>query len=209
MPPIAVPGAWQVTVVQNGTSGEVAVNTWCVQTDGTPLTQGLADAIAESFRLFYYGLRTYRSDETSIGHIYVDDLGNPGTTGYDAVLTNSAAGTDPYTLPYDIACCISLLTSQRGRSYRGRIFLGHLGRTCLDPNNPYFVAGFVTAVQAEMVTLEDNLQATAGVLANLAVHSRKLGLSTQVGRSRVGYVPDRIRRRRNKLGEQYSTQVLL
>lgn len=112
------------------------------------------------------------------------------------------AASSAKTLPAEVACCLTLLTDTPGGRTRGRMYLGGLTTSFLDPDETAAVAGlFQTQIVGAVahrfgVKVVDGIHVDDEAEAELHVVSRVGGSSRGVGGIRVGAVPDSQRRRR-------------
>lgn len=113
----------------------------------------------------------------------------------------SGNSSDP-TLPYEVACCLSLKTAFRGPRNRGRLYLGGLTQTLMAGNGNFqapFVAGIAAAFDE---TFLQALNTTTGNDAHVV--SRAYNSSVPITGVSAGVVPDSQRRRRRSRLEAYS-----
>jgi hypothetical protein len=114
------------------------------------------------------------------------------------------SGTGGTSLPYEVACALSLGTGVRGRSSRGRTYLGPIsaGTIAATPNEGLFDPAVTLAIaQGWWANVAVALAATPGL--QLVVLSVKNATVLAVSNVRVGQVPDSQRRRRRSLPEAY------
>lgn len=115
----------------------------------------------------------------------------------------NAKGTLPVStaLPWEVALCLTLNSNERGRSYRGRTYLGGLTQSQMG-NSGMFNAAQVQGIAANFGSIF-----VAGVNANTGcqfqVVSRTHLVASPVQGVRVGLVPDSQRRRRRNQPEGY------
>lgn len=111
------------------------------------------------------------------------------------------AGIDSsHTLPYEVACALTLTTRQAGRSGKGRVFLGGLTTSALATNGMY--STLVEGVASDFATkvLVAIRQTTPWEVVICSRRTLKLWEVTGV---KVGKVPDSQRRRRGLQNENY------
>lgn len=148
---------------------------------------------------------TVAYDEVRAAHVQIVD-GHPkwvGDTHFEPI-TGTHAGTG-FALPPQIAMALSLGTSARGRSKRGRTYLGPLSQACVDVASGMFKSdsaqGIAAAWQAAMLTG----MLTAPNPYKLVILSPKTDARYLVTDVRVGVTPDTQRRRRKSYPELYTT----
>jgi hypothetical protein len=136
--------------------------------------------------------------------------GKPHPVNYDVAtqfvpFAPPIVGASQTTLPYEVACVLSHTTGQRGKSHRGRTYLGPLGGGLMSGNTGLFGVAGVTTIAASFWTnfVQTLKTGTAGKQLQLCVLSTKLATTFPVTGVRVGVVPDSQRRRRKKLLENY------
>ena len=144
-------------------------------------------------------------DEARCAHVQIVD-GHPkwvGDTVFQPIVGHNV-GTG-FPLPPQIAMCLSLGTSARGRSKRGRTYLGPLAKaTVLNPTGmfaPNSALGMAEAWKAAMLTG----MLTAPNPYKLVILSPKTDARYLVTDVRVGVTPDTQRRRRKSYPELYTT----
>lgn len=116
--------------------------------------------------------------------------------------TQAVGNSDGATLPYEVACCLSLKTAFRGPRNRGRFYLGGLTQTIMGANGnfqPTAVAGLAAAFDEKFL---QPLNQTTGNDAHIV--SRAYATSTPITGVSAGVVPDSQRRRRRTRLEAYS-----
>lgn len=106
-------------------------------------------------------------------------------------------GTGP-TLPYEVACAVTLQTDKRGPSGRGRIYLPPFITSSMVAGGLFEAATTLKCAQAIGAFLED--VATASGHVPLVVSRRRIQLN-EVTSLNVGRVPDSQRRRRRSQDE--------
>jgi hypothetical protein len=109
------------------------------------------------------------------------------------------------SLPYEVACVMSLGTGQRGKSHRGRTYLGPVAMNSMPftaGSQGTYVPAIVDAVGAAFWTHIVTALAAAPSL-QLVVASIKNATVLPVTAVRVGTVPDSQRRRRKSQAEAY------
>jgi hypothetical protein len=122
-----------------------------------------------------------------------------------SVVLSKAGGGPSLVYPPQVALAVSLGTTRRGATGRGRIFLpapamsigGNTGRISTTDRNA--VAGSVAQLLNDL-----NNQPRIDAFAPSVVIASSKGYNTEVNSVRVGDVLDTIRTRRNEMGESYS-----
>jgi hypothetical protein len=127
-------------------------------------------------------------------------------TQYASFNPATAKGTGQVAndLPWEVAMCMTLNSNVRGRSFRGRSYLGPLSNGIMDPNGllrPAIANGIAGAFGSVFVA---GVNANTG--AQFQVISRTHLSAAPIQGVRVGVVPDSQRRRRRSQLEAY-TQV--
>lgn len=114
------------------------------------------------------------------------------------------AGTaTPPSLPYEVACALTLQTDKRGPSGRGRIYLPPLDPGVMAAGGLFETTSINTLGHMLGAFFEDVESASGHVPV---VVSRRRIILTEVTSVSVGYVPDSQRRRRRSQDEQRTTQ---
>lgn len=215
------PRLWRCNI-NAATPGEQIVNTLWVQQDlasAAPFsTQQVADRVRDSWNKFILGgndgslavqnMFAGTTDWTSIGAYKVDALGK-STEQAEATFGPLCVGSASNAMPPQIAVCMTTLTGAPGRSQRGRMFLGGLGRDQLTS------AGRMTAVDSQrlsdsfakfMIAVRSDAldpdEIRPVVVSPTKTQARKI---TQVS---CGDLYDVIRSRRKSLREQRTLAVV-
>jgi hypothetical protein len=102
------------------------------------------------------------------------------------------------SLPYEVACAVTLQTDKRGPSGRGRLYLPAFITSAMDPLG-VFQANVVTRAGAAFGRLFDSVQTDKGWVP--VVVSRRRFVLNEVKSITVGKVPDAQRRRRRSQDE--------
>lgn len=109
--------------------------------------------------------------------------------------TGGAATT---SLPYEVACCVSLQTDHRGASGKGRFYLPPFTKDAIT-NHGLFNMGVVSPVIVAVGAYIDAVKASTELVP--IVVSRKHRILNEVTSINCGIVPDSQRRRRRSLSE--------
>lgn len=102
------------------------------------------------------------------------------------------------SLPYEVACCVTLQSNYRGASGRGRFYLPPFAYVAMAPNGIYNL-GVVGGVGTAVGTFFDSVMLDTDV--EPIVVSRRRRVLNSVQTVEVGKVPDSQRRRRRSLDE--------
>ena len=142
--------------------------------------------------------------EVGVVQLNQDDAGGDVTESYGtqwfmypggSIPTGSAAG---FTLPYEVSCCVSLQTDQRGARGKGRFYLPPFVVTTMAVHG-LFNVGMVNGNVGHIGTYIDSVK---GLTPHVPlVVSRKFKVLNEVKSINVGVVPDSQRRRRRSLSE--------
>jgi hypothetical protein len=225
--------AWRAAVHTTLGSGEEAINVFHLADLGTPYSPDVAGAlavgqvVADAWAAFYHATppalgavnalfpSSIRFDEVRVARVTVTAPapvvnGKPKPVNYDVPtqfvpMAAGLLGTAPNSLPYEVALCLSLGTGQRGKSHRGRTYLGPLATGLMAGTQGLFDAAIVQATAATWWT-EFAARLKTGVggkQLELVVLSQKLATLFPVTGVRVGVVPDSQRRRRRSQQEAY------
>src|ERR1041385_1621876 len=102
------------------------VNPFGLITATVTLTQAVADVVASTVANAYEDLRGAMRSTSAWDHVVVTDLRTEGAPEFESVnggfpLVGTDSGED---LPYQNAAVITWRTALRGRSFRGRTYLG-------------------------------------------------------------------------------------
>jgi hypothetical protein len=154
--------------------------------------------------------KTANYDEVRAAHVQI--VGStvkwaPGTqTVYAPII--ATAGQGP-SLPAQVACTVTLHSGVRagkkGRSGRGRIYLGPLSSNIIDPLTGTFIAGLPQSLGAAWKKFMVTAMHTGAAPFSLVVLSPATNARYVVTDVAVGQVPDTQRRRRKSLPELYVT----
>lgn len=170
------------------------------------LGTAMVDPLAGTMRTMLSGQAVW--DEIRAAHVQIDGgivKWAAGTDTYFKALGggfNSGAGAP---LPPQLACCITFHTGVRagkkGRSGRGRAYLGPLAVPCLNAGTAAFATGFPAAVAAAWKThlvtaMDTGPDPFKAVVLSPATNARYLITDVLVGQ-----IPDDQRRRRRSLLE--------
>lgn len=157
-------GAGLAVVRGTFTGGEPLQNVFAFFLDGT-LTQDLADDVATALGLAYSEIDNFTSDVVTYHDVEVTDIRTE--TGPQFI---STAGAFPITgaatghgLPYQTAALVSWSTESRGRSFRGRTYIG--GFTEAHSNGNGIDTALVTALEAFADAMLDPPVVSFGVLS--------------------------------------------
>lgn len=124
----------------------------------------------------------------------------------------TAKGSELNALPNAVAMAVSFGTSLAGRSGKGRLYLGGIDRQTLDQSGRFLpaVTDEVALNFRDFIQFCNNDDGTpGGASVGLGVLSRVQSTLTEIGRVRVGDVPDVQRRRRNGLREVYASREVI
>jgi hypothetical protein len=201
MPLPVLPDFFLASARFENTGGEISMNTFCFRNESS-FPEG--DTVAEQIRDVLDSFYGDRSDTGSnvgrylAGSLHslsyvIYDLGDPDGGGYELaseVFPTTAVASPPIAPP-DLAVCLSWTTAKRGRSFRGRTFVGPLSDLALD------ATGRVPdAVRTTLSAAGSKLIGQAGTRAvSLHVLSRTKGLATPVTGGYVDNAYDVQRRR--------------
>jgi len=126
----------------------------------------------------------------------------PLPTQVSPFAANTGGTASDITLPYEVACCLTLNTNTRGTSrFRGRTYLGPFSAGMMGSNgnfDPTKVNALATAFGTDVIASVE-----ASTDYELHVISQKYGTSAKVTGVKVGQVPDSQRRRRRDRVENY------
>lgn len=114
-----------------------------------------------------------------------------------------AGGSGDPALPYQNAIGLSLRTGNDSRRGRGRVYLPYVGGASLELTTGLIPAAGRDTIDTRFTTFRDEID-TEPAIDYWGVYSRLDNVIRRVVSVRVGVVPDTIRRRRNKRGENYS-----
>ena len=128
---------------------------------------------------------------------------NPNTYEFTTPLAGTSGGT---TLPLQVAMTASLRTGLAGKRYNGRLYLPAPAQALA---GLYWSEDYRPTMQTAVATLLTNLNvitdAANGVVACVISSRGTPGPVNAITGVTIGRVPDTIRRRRNKLTENYPT----
>lgn len=100
-------------------------------------------------------------------------LEDPSLAAGDAGYTSAIAGTISTAIaPLQVACCISLKTAKRGRTYQGRMFIGGLSQSQLGTDGRTFGANFVTTMGQCITGYKDAVDPALNANGAMAVCSK-------------------------------------
>lgn len=123
MPFIPVPEAWEV-VVRNTLGSIDVVNVFGYHSTDT-LDQAAADAVGTVLNNAWEDLLGFLSTGFTMGTVTVTDLSEVTGAQFVATTYGGDDGTDATgALPFQVAALISWRTNTRGRSFRGRTYMG-------------------------------------------------------------------------------------
>lgn len=125
MPPLVVPQAALVTV-RGTTQGRPWANVIGVGSElgAFPLNQTKADAIGAAVRDLYELLDTMMHNTWTMDTVEVLDLSSDTAPSYDVINAQIVGDNAGDPMPSNLALVATHRTGKRGRSYRGRTFLG-------------------------------------------------------------------------------------
>jgi hypothetical protein len=129
---IPVPNCWQVTVKQH--LGTHQIDNVLHIKNGTTLTQTFADYVWAAIHDAYTasGLASGCTTEWGVDQVVVTDLTTETAPQFNGSGDPIAGGSGGQPLPVQTSSLIRWSTALRGRSYRGRMYVG--GATELDSN---------------------------------------------------------------------------
>jgi hypothetical protein len=195
------------------TNPEVAITPAIVATFGDKLAAAWGDFLladtfidANGLDVAQYLARSVTYDEVRAAHVQI--VGDTvkwaaGTQTYYAPLGGNSGQGD--SLPAQVACTVTFHTGvragKRGRSGRGRAYLGPLGAKSINTLTGLFATGFAEAIATQfkahlMVGMNTGPNPFQLVVLSPATNARYL-----VQDILVGHVPDTQRRRRKSLIE--------
>lgn len=204
MPLPEIPDHFYVQAIFSRSNGDDVVNTFCFRNHRDVVGESHTDpALLESLRdvldSFYgttgttaAGVGRYLQMQLFGLRYVVYDLGQPLAGGAEiasATFSNSPGSTN--NLPADVALVITWRTMLRGRSYRGRTYLGPLVEAAMDSSgNP--ASAFITRI-SEVAPLLIGADGTRDW--QISVLSRTVPTATPVVRADVDHEFDTQRRR--------------
>ena len=115
-----------------------------------------------------------------------------------------ARGAGNQSMPYEVACCLSLGTGLRGGRNRGRCYLGPLNPQIVDVTGKFLMGVVRPMAESWKRCLVDRMQ-TEVFGMELVIASGRFGTCQPVTEVRVGEIPDSQRRRRRSQNENYVT----
>lgn len=125
MPPIELANTWRIVAQFPRTDGDLVSNVWHV--NGAVATQPELQTLADALALEWDTTGWHGSLRDTVGAptwiVYDLNPGNP--IAAEAVATQVSTGVGS-SVPSEIAAVITLRTGLRGRSFRGRTFVGPL-----------------------------------------------------------------------------------
>lgn len=107
-------------------------------------------------------------------------------------------GSGSTSLPYEVACCVSLQTDHRGPSGKGRFYLPPFSKDGIT-NHGLFNMGVVSPVVVAVGAYIDNIKASTSLKPIVVSRTKKI--LNEVTSITCGIVPDSQRRRRRSLSE--------
>lgn len=131
MPPVELANAWRIVLEYSRTDGDQVQNVFHV--NGAPADaaelQVLADAAIAEWDTSNWVPQLRQT--TDLTKVVVSDLnpGNPVTAEATRAFVGGSGGTG---IPPEIAAVITLRTGLRGRSFRGRTFIGPLAESMIN-----------------------------------------------------------------------------
>jgi len=181
----------RVVIRGNLPGGEIWANTWAVKDLGDFPSQDLADA----FHAFYGALAGIWANTTTATDITITRLSTNEELGASWT-TVTGDDTSPSAMPNECAVRLSLSAPDNVRG--GPFLTGFSVATCADDGN--FAASNQSEVGGAFDTLCTDLTLIDHALCINKTQDEELVFVTQ---GRIGQVFDVIRRRRNKLSENY------
>jgi len=193
----AAENAVQATVsggMANGASWANVFN--IILAPSVPLTQAIADAVGDDLNTFYDAINGHLTTDWNALSCVVTDLRVEGGPQYTADSGFPLVGGDSGApLPNTVALVVTWRTATRGRSFRGRTYLGGWGEAASSGNSPG--ATPLDAVRTAATDLISNLGGTLGVLSRH--HNgdlRSEAIITEITAAEVGAVWDTMRSRK-------------
>jgi len=201
MPLPVVPDHRYVAATFQRAGADPVVNTFCFRDERSgPVLEDSADLIRDLLDSFYGS----RSTQTStIGDLLaptlfdlryvIYDLGQPNSGGLERASATwpTSAGSATSMLPPDCAITCSWSTALRGRSFRGRTYLGPLSQTTLSTDGTINASARTRVANAAALLIGDPLTRTH----SLHILSRTKGITTPVTGGYVDNEYDTQRRR--------------
>lgn len=171
MPFIPVPGVWEVLVKQH-VGSHLVDNVYYIQ-NAVALTQVMADFVYDAVLDAYAdsGLDSGNTTQWGVDEIVVTDLTTATAPQFVGAGAPIAGGSAAQPLPVQASSLIQWHTALRGRSFRGRTFLG--GATEIDSDGQQ-VPAHVLVVTNFALELATNVSAISAS-TKLAVVSRFSG----------------------------------
>lgn len=130
----------------------------------------------------------------------------PATLSGAAPITPTKAGASTVSMPPQAARCVSLLTANAGRRYRGRFYLPSSGASINSAGKSAPPSGMATSLSQLLAGIASDWPGTADPY--IGVYSQAGGFITPVITVRVGDVIDTQRRRSDALVEVFQTAPL-
>lgn len=93
---------------------------------GAPTAQDLIDAAEGGHDWWTSYLKGFLDSTTTLRQVRATDMTAQGAAEYIDAVNEAATGGTNVPLPIGTAQCVSLRTDKRGRSYRGRVYMGGL-----------------------------------------------------------------------------------
>jgi hypothetical protein len=188
---VRIVNTWRVSLVFQYTGGLTAVNTFSVLDVGGVRNAARATTIAGAF-ISWWNTSMKASSNTTVSLIQVNVLDLDSATGVSVTDTSGLpiAGTNSNApAPQNAAPVVTLRSTGRGRSFRGRSFVVGTGQESFDTGDGTTMNS--TAISAYTSAYTDLITAISGITScNLAVGSRTLGTSVVVtsaqARSHIG-----------------------
>lgn len=187
---------------------------WNEATTATDLNAAATAYLTETMTAFWNAASTpwkaRQSDGTSLDYVklyeYVAGVLNAegSATQSPSLGTNSGGASPAYS-----ACCVSLLTSKFGRSYRGRMYLPFTApvahATCQFPSLTGEIANFKTWIDYFSANVLTGMTSTLSP----QVISRKHGTAQQITKFRIDSQPDTQHGRSRKANPTFSVTTTL
>lgn len=190
-----VPGTGQISAIGRMPGGGPWVNTFFFGL-GTTLDQALTDDIADDWAEAYMNLVGAMHTEWHLDSVVVTDLRTEGAPQFQSSSSMPVDGTSSANpLPYQAALVVSWLTALRGRSFRGRTYLGGFTEAASDGAGPG--SATLALVEAFRDDIISNGTVSVKVVSRFHDRAKRLeGVATAITTGRVGTVWDTQRRRK-------------
>lgn len=213
MPLPVITDHFYVQAIFNRTNEDQVVNTFCFRNHRDVVGEGATDqALLESMRDLLDGFYGDAAETGTIGfymtsrlfglRYVIYDLGQPdaGSGEIDSATWNQGEGSLTNDLPPDCCVVITWRTANRGRSYRGRTYLGPLRSNAMDTD------GRIDTDVANQIALRapDLIGDPLTRDWELCVLSRELGAATPVNRGDVDLEFDTQRSRGHRTAPRVS-----